>query len=304
MGGSDITSEFFKIAKQTPVNSVPRSNTKIVQSSFSRAALDVAKRIASADADLKELTKYIKQRGVFRDTSRKINILMSRVGDHMASINDKLDTLEADLGVARASAKTTSEQQNQHADCVLKRLKSAFVVKGEEFRMVLQNSSKNQSKNKERERLFGGSAKRVISKPLRLNKEWNVTTDPDVSEPMATASTNANGDTIITMPAEQLQATEQIENNYYQNRAKEAKEITRELGQFAKIFEKIQNLIEEQGESLARIDDNVAHSKHDMEQGEKELRDHLENSAGNKWLAVKVFTALVTFSVGFVTFFV
>ena len=36
----------------------------------------------------------IKQRGVFRDTSRKINILTSRVGDQMATVDEKLNTLE------------------------------------------------------------------------------------------------------------------------------------------------------------------------------------------------------------------
>lgn len=85
--------------------------------------------------------------------------------------------------------------------------------------------------------LFGGSANRVISKPLRLNKAWDTVAGADsvrflvfnsVSaqpRPLHTTGDSApaepaktSTDTVISMPMEQMDQMEVQESNYYQNR--------------------------------------------------------------------------------------
>jgi len=79
------------------------------------------------------------------------------------------------------------------------------------------------------------------------------------------------------------------------SRLQSAERVEASIAQMGALFGQMANLVMAQGETIARIEDDVEAGLVDTEEGHREMQKFLEITKGNRGIILKVFALLVFF---------
>ena len=87
------------------------------------------------------------------------------------------------------------------------------------------------------------------------------------------------------------------DQSYLQQRANAVSDIETSIASIGQIYNKLGNLIAEQGEQVERIDDDIEQAQQNVTAGTNELEKYWNSMKGNKVLMMKIFAILLFFTV-------
>lgn len=113
------------------------------------------------------------------------------------------------------------------------------------------------------------------------------------------------GDTALDMPdAASEQTMALIQNDsHIQERAEAMTELEGTIMEVQDIFIEMAGLINQQGEDITRIDENVESAESSVVLAGTELQKALKNIQSNKWLMMKIAGILMAFFIIFIVVF-
>ena len=101
---------------------------------------------------------------------------------------------------------------------------------------------------------------------------------------------------------DETQAAALAPQGYLQDRAEAVEDIEATIVELGSIFNRLANLVTEQGEMVERIDDNASLTLSNVEAGQRELVRYFNSVRGNRWLIAKVMGVLMFFAAFFMIF--
>ena len=92
------------------------------------------------------------------------------------------------------------------------------------------------------------------------------------------------------------------QDNYSSSRAEALRNVENTIVELGSIFNKLSELVAQQGELAIRIDENVEDTLHNVNNAQNQLLKYLNTISNNRWLMLKVFGVLLIFLVVFIMF--
>lgn len=92
--------------------------------------------------------------------------------------------------------------------------------------------------------------------------------------------------------------------SYYQSRLDATDQVQRMLGELGTMFAKVANLVGQQEEQIARIDDAVDTSLHRLREGQQQLLKYFTSVSSRRALILKLLGLILAFSCFFIVFLV
>lgn len=99
-----------------------------------------------------------------------------------------------------------------------------------------------------------------------------------------------------------LPLTAPSQDTYLSSRAEALRNVENTIVELGSIFNKLSELVAEQGELAIRIDENVEDTLSNVNAAQAQLLKYLNGLQNNKWLVLKVLGVLLVFMVLFVMF--
>ena len=108
---------------------------------------------------------------------------------------------------------------------------------------------------------------------------------------------------MMTSSPLQLSESQLVDRNldYLESRADAVQTINQTMGELNSVFSNLLQLIDIQGQSVARIDDNVTDMADNLEAGIEQLEQSV-SSTSNFRLMAKLFGILMVFMIAFIVF--
>jgi hypothetical protein len=118
---------------------------------------------------------------------------------------------------------------------------------------------------------------------------------------LSSFANNANGSgdagTLLSLPdqTQQLMLLEEQDNRYVQERSQAVDAIESTINEVGGLFQQLATMVQEQGEVIQRIDDNVDDVALNIGGAQRELMKYYKNVSSNRWLMLKIFGVLIVF---------
>mmetsp|Transcript_6360 Transcript_6360/g.6909 ORF Transcript_6360/g.6909 Transcript_6360/m.6909 type:complete len:289 (+) Transcript_6360:55-921(+) len=249
--------------------------------SINRLASEIGRETHKTMQKLKDLTKLARSKSPFDDPSDEIQKYTFIIKQDIQSINNRIQEVE-ELCMHNSAQ---SNQAKNHETTLIDSLKSNLFFTTKDFTSVLQLRTDNLKSQQEQKQMITGS--RITMSPSQHS--YNKLYDEEEL---------GDHDVTINLPLVQTQ------QDYMEERATVAEDIQNVLHEVQDIFVKLGDLVQIQGETIERIDDNINMSEMRIQEGHKHLLKFWENVQSDRWLYVKIFAILLVFAVLFVVFFV
>ncbi|CAI5740657.1 unnamed protein product [Hyaloperonospora brassicae] len=259
---------------------------------FTAAASDVSKEVFQASKRLQQLTQLVRQTNMFNDPTDAINELAALVKNDITAINTQLDNLQEYINSQREAA--PSRQAATHSDAIVSLMKADLMATTRGFKDILEVRQENMKLQQSRRARYGKTASSALGKPLAFQASL-----PRATEVGSTTDSVEIQPLITTMTQEQLVAEQQ---NYTESRAEAVSLIESHIVDIGQLFGRLSTLINEQGDLVRRIDDNVEESLLTVSSGEHELLKYFSSLSNNRLLALKVSAILLIFLIFFMFF--
>lgn len=94
---------------------------------------------------------------------------------------------------------------------------------------------------------------------------------------------------------QQLMLLEEQNNEYIQERSNAVDAIESTINEVGGLFQQLATMVQEQGEVIQRIDDNVEDVSLNISGAQRELMKYYNSVSSNRWLMLKVFGILIVF---------
>lgn len=265
----------------------PASNA--AKTPFLGAAQQVARDIARTSSMLQRLAELAKIKSLFNDPVVEIQQLTYKVKQEITGINRKLEGLRTMTGGA-------SKQQSEHAEHVLSNLSSKLQGTTQNFQSVLELRAENLKEQQEQKAKFTGDAG-LFTSP---------SSSSSYSKPFSLDDGDGGGYAGAGMAALQQEQEQALVTRQYNatDRLDAVEAIETTMVELGGIMQELAVMVEEQGHTIARIDDNVQESMRNVEGAQQELIKVLEGVMGNKKLILQMFLVFIVFLVIFLVFFV
>lgn len=110
-------------------------------------------------------------------------------------------------------------------------------------------------------------------------------------------SYKSNGDEMLSLPDQnqQLMLLEEQNNQYVQERSNAVEAIESTINEVGGLFQQLATMVQEQGEVIQRIDDNVEDVSLNISGAQRELMKYYNSVSSNRWLMLKIFGILIVF---------
>lgn len=115
-------------------------------------------------------------------------------------------------------------------------------------------------------------------------------------------STDDESQEIVPLINPQGQQLAVPDQSYVESRAEAVTNIESHIVELGQIFNRLSVMINEQGDMVQRIDDNVEDTVSNITSGQNELMRYFQNLSDNRMLALKVFAILFSFMIFFLVF--
>lgn len=252
----------------------------------------------------------VRQNNMFNDPTEAINEIAALVKKDITDINHQLDNLQEYVNGRRPTY--SSRQAATHSDAVVSLMKSNLMATTKGFKDILEIRQDNMKLQQDRRARYGKTASAVLGKPLAFkapSKPPPATQSTQTTQSSARSLPRPYGvqrdgtdeflPLIATASQEQLVAEQQ---NYSEARAEAISQIESHIVEIGQQFGRLSSLIQEQGDLVQRIDDNVEDTVGNIYAGENELLKYYTGLSNNRMLALKVGAILFVFLIFFMFF--
>ncbi|CAH0486703.1 unnamed protein product [Peronospora farinosa] len=277
---------------------------------FNAAASDISKEVYQASKRLQQLTRLVRQNNMFNDPTEAINELAALVKKDITDINMQLDNLQEYMNSKRQSA--PSRQAAKHSDAIVSLMKSNLMATTRGFKDILEVRQENMKLQQSRRARYGKTASSALGKPLAFkapqpsrNNTSSQQEEVNVSISLPRLGCDTDNENLEIQPLITTMTQEQIvteQQNYTESRAEAVSQIESHIVDIGQLFGRLSTMINEQGDLVRRIDDNVEDSLVNVSSGEQELLKYFSSLSNNRLLALKISAILLIFLIFFMFF--
>ena len=102
---------------------------------------------------------------------------------------------------------------------------------------------------------------------------------------------------LLSLPDQnqQLLLLEEQNNQYLQERSNAVDAIESTINEVGGLFQQLATMVQEQGEVIQRIDDNVEDVSLNIQGAQRELMKYYKSVSSNRWLMMKIFGIIIAF---------
>lgn len=297
----DRTTEFQKavgtFAKQlaVPPPAAPQNAPNGTKASeFTKKAGAIAKDIVKVTGTLQKLAVLAKRKDSLNDKPNEV-VELTYV------IKQEIFRIEKDLKQLNQSTKGRS---GTDADTYNKNVVSLLNTKtkniSENFKDVLEERQRAEMMRRERqEQLIASVAKKESANggvPYAMRHK--VSENPFMEQPADEAADPPEyglGDLSIPDQTQQLLLLEEQNNSYVQERSNAVRAIESTINEVGGLFQQLATMVQEQGEVIQRIDDNIEDVSLNIQGAHTELTRYFNNVSSNRWLMLQVFAIILVF---------
>ncbi len=251
------------------------------QGRFAQAAGTVMHGIRCVSAKLEKLTELARQKSLFKDPTREIQHLRFVIKEDITKLSEDITALE---NFNAADGKGGHSQR--HSTAVVKDLKIKLASTTRDFSSILEMRTKNLQAQASRRKRYGSSG----GGQLRLRSVNSFGID------------EGKGNKTHSQVMKQQQLESRASQDYLQSRAETVQDIEKMLGELGNIYGKLATIVANQEEVVISIDQKLAETQENVQNGVTELEKLYSSVRSNRWLIMKVFLVLIGFSVFFTVF--
>ncbi len=279
-----------------------------------------------------------RSQGILQDPGEEINSLAARLKNDTKFLKIELDQLAGYLVSNRSQV--GSANATDHSQTVVDTMRLQLQNATLSFKTVLEESQNTMKKVSDRRTMFGSkraplSGALPSTTPLAAFQQQQQQQSPAVSPSSKLSPLPAQG---LLAPAQQQQQQQQQQSavgalgqqhqhaktglvddlgepmpliaanqvqqddRYLSSRAEAMSSIESHIVELGEVFHQLAHMVAEQGQLVARIDDNVRDTQVNLSAGHDQLMQTWQGMSGNKMLAAKLVAVLLFFITFFITF--
>lgn len=225
---------------------------------------------------------------MFDDRPVEINELTFVIKQDLSSLNQQISQLQ----LSSRQQHPKADQVGEHNKNVVHLLQGKLTDVTANFKDVLEARTKNMQASKSRTENFISTVSQHAQPSIQQSASPLYGT-PNRASPAPTNDTlslNPVGDQQL-MLMEEAQPT----NTYIQQRGQAIETIESTINELGGIFGQLAAMVQEQGESIQRIDANTEDIVDNVEGAQRELMKYWSRVSSNRWLIMKMFGVLMIF---------
>ncbi|KAJ9531200.1 hypothetical protein QJQ45_006637 [Haematococcus lacustris] len=278
----DRTPEFLVLCERLqrqhgPSNSAgPSTSTanKQIQGShsdFAKKAAEIGHGIHRTSLKLQKLAQLAKRTSMFDDPAAEVDELTGIIKQDIQQLNNTI----AELQRTGARKGDDNKQSTDHSHTVVDSLRTRLKDATHEFKEVLTVRTENLKHHKERRQLFSDSASDAdATAPLLRPRQPT----------LATSNGTSNHQQPPALPSflQQQQQQQQLtlaapQDSYLTSRAEALRNVETTIVELGTIFNKLSEMVAQQGEMAIRIDENVEDTLANVSSAQAQLLKYLEH---------------------------
>ncbi|GLC45651.1 hypothetical protein PLESTB_001790500 [Pleodorina starrii] len=301
-----------------PGGPVSSSGSKSAQhSEFARRAADIGHAIHRTSLKLQKLAQLAKRTSAFDDPAQEVDDLTGIIKQDIQGLNNAIADLQR-LSARGRGDDRANKQVADHSHTVVDNLRTRLKDTTATFRDVLTARTDSLKHHRERRQLFTSNTDPEAGLPL-LARHRAAAAAASASAASTSSAAVAGGSSASATPsflasspasqAQQQQAQQQMQmqlvapqDTYLSSRAEALRNVENTIVELGSIFNKLSELVAEQGELAIRIDENVEDTLSNVNAAQAQLLKYLNGLQSNRWLVLKVLGVLLVFLVLFVMF--
>jgi len=312
---------------ETTTTTTSSNNKKMMMKSlFHQRASHIGHAIHSTSQKLDRLAQLAKRSGAFDDSSQEINAISFAVKEDIKQLNTAIAELQQ-LALHEREQKT--KQSTQHSETIVESLKGRLMDATKAFKDVLSERKENVKNNERRRSMFGGGGGTSSSSLQQGGAQGEggggfqggtgrfasvsaaATTGSFMNVGARSHHSQRGGEQgggsfnhmhPVSFDQNQVAVYQDQDQNYATSRADAMQNVERTITELGGIFQQLATMVNEQGETAIRIDENVQDVVANVDQAQGELLKYLNYISNNRWLAMKVFGVLMAFLMFFIVF--
>ncbi len=294
-------------------------------SEFARKAADIGHGIHKTSLKLQKLTQLAKRTSMFDDPAQEVDELTGLIKADIQSLNAALNELQRVSARGKGGGQQEDSKQSlAHSSTVVDSLRTRLKDATEQFKGVLTVRTENLKHHKERRQLFSStddaeSAPLLHHHPARHHHHHH---QQGAAAAAAAGSSSLHSTTLLPpggdgassssappppVPSFLQAAQQQLtvaapQESYLSTRAEALHNVEATIVELGTIFNKLADMVQQQGELAIRIDENVDETLGNVTSAQAQLLKYLNSISSNRWLIMKVFLVLLIFMVLFIAF--
>jgi len=202
----------------------------------------------------------------------------------------------ADLQSLSARSREENKQSSDHSHTVVDSLRGRLKDATAEFKEVLTTRSEVIKHSKDRRQLFSSTPDSEAVPLLKHASQYNA-----ALEPQGSSSTPSFLQAPMGSQHQQLTLS-QPQDQYLASRTEALRNVEQTIVELGGIFNKLSEMVVQQGELAIRIDENVDDTLSNVTSAQAQLLKYLNTVSNNRWLVLKVFGVLMAFLLFFIMF--
>jgi len=292
----DRTTEFLSICKTIGQPGQQLSPLRQAQKSqFTRSCKELGGDITKTWDQLERLTQLCKSTTLFNDKPVEIEELTYIIKQQMDQTRKKLGDLEH----LRSSTGHRRDRE-KHDKSMVRSLQTKLAKMSTNFKTTLETRRESMNQQHDRRAKFNGKSP-LSQGSMAKNPEINMRSSVLINDDMR-AQRDENSSSMVPMGGFQGQMFEE-QDQYQSERSSAMQQVESTIVELGDMFTQLATMVQEQEESIMRIDTNVEESEMNIEAAHSELLKYFRSVTSNRWLMVKIFATCIIFFMVFVVFF-
>jgi len=285
MTGKDRTNEFRAVAeglaKRNPFVPKPQTKKALINNTISsnKLAAEIGREISQTAEKMQELTKLARTSTPFGDPVQKIDDLTVDIQDDISKLQSKLETLGQIVQTQKSQNKSTSE----HSTTILTALNSNLMSTTKQFADALELRTQTLKTQQERRQKVTGAIFSP-STPMFQPVAFDMFNEDG-------GFAGADGDDVVI----QVPLMESYDESFLLQRVDRVKEIEGEMHKIHKIFTKLAEYVQAQGEQIRRIEDRMDETIEHSEHAHQQIITAYNNLSDSRRMMLKGFGIVLFF---------
>jgi syntaxin 5 len=300
----DRTNEFRTICRSIGTNAQHLHGTHPLElqgsqrnrqkSQFTKSCKSIGSDITKTWGQLERLTQLCKSTTLFNDKPIEIQELTYIIKQQMDEMRKRL----AELEQIRANTGHQKDRE-KHDKSVIRSLQSKLATMSTNFKTTLETRRESMNQQRDRRNQFNGAA--TIQNKNKNQENLNLRQSVLFNDDQRAQKNEASGAVVPTGGFQGQMFEEQ--DQYLAERSNAMAQVESTIVELGDMFTQLATMVQEQEESIMRIDSNVEESELNIEAAHSELLKYFRSVTSNRWLMVKIFATVIIFFIVFVVFF-
>ncbi|KAH3680769.1 hypothetical protein WICMUC_000120 [Wickerhamomyces mucosus] len=281
---------FNKHVNKTHHPHLNSTKPKVKKSEFQFKASQIAKDISHTSELLGKLALLAKKKPLFDDNPTEIRELTYIIKQDMIKIEKNLKNLQE---YTRTGNEFVNEELKANSKNIVQLLNTKMKNVSGNFKDVLEASHKNELENKSRKQRFFSSIQSSSNSAALTTPGQNTASDNPF---LVDSSDTQENSALLSLPQnQQLQLLEEQSSQYLQDRNLAVETIESTINEVGNLFQQLATMVNEQTETIQRIDTNVQDIDLNITGAQRELLKYFNTISSNRWLYLKIFGVLLIF---------